>query len=181
MPCWLVGFRTDECADQFLADLKPRLACRVQLSTDGFGSYPKAVAKHFGKDVDYAVIIKNYMPPPTTPEAKRRYSPNKVIGTTVAVVAGAPDLGLATTSHVERANLSMRMGMRRFTRLTNAFSKKIENHAHAIAFHFMVYNFVKVHGTIKTTPANAAGVTTMRWTMEDILMMADTVTSQPAN
>ena len=181
MPCWLVGFRTDECADQFLADLKPRLANRVQLSTDGFGSYPKAVAKHFGKDVDYAVIIKNYMPPPTTPEAKRRYSPNKVIGTTVAVVEGAPDLGLATTSHVERANLSMRMGMRRFTRLTNAFSKKIENHAHAIAFHFMVYNFVKVHGSIKTTPAIAAGVDTMRWTMEDILMMAETVTSQPAN
>lgn len=174
MPCWLVGFRTDECADQFLGDLKPRLACRVQLSTDGFGSYPKAVARHFGKEVDYAVIVKQYMPPPTTPEAKRRYSPNKVIGTTVAVVAGAPDLGLATTSHVERANLTMRMGMRRFTRLTNAFSNKIENHAHAIAFHFMVYNFVKEHGSVKTTPAIAAGVTDIRWTMEDVVNMADT-------
>jgi len=188
MPCWLLGFRTDECADQFLADLKPRLANRVQLSTDGFGSYPKAVAKHFGKDVDYAVIVKQYMPPPTTPEAKRRYSPNKVIGTTVAVVEGAPDLGLATTSHVERANLTMRMGMRRFTRLTNAFSKKIENHAHAIAFHFMVYNFVKPHSALSTkqapvkrTPAMAAGVSSFQWTMEDILMMAETVTSQATN
>jgi len=176
MPCWLVGFRTDECADQFMADLKPRLLNRVQLSTDGMGGYPKAVAKHFGNEVDYAVIIKNYMPPPTTPEAKRRYSPNKVIGTTVAVVSGKPAMEQATTSHVERANLSMRMGMRRFTRLTNAFSKKIENHMHAISFFFMVYNFVKVHGSVKTTPAIAAGVTTFRWTMEDILMMADTVT-----
>ena len=175
MPCWLVGFRTDECADQFMADLKPRLLNRVQLSTDGMGGYPKAIAKHFGNDVDYAVIIKNYMPPPTTPEAKRRYSPNKVIGTTVAVVAGAPNMETATTSHVERANLSMRMGMRRFTRLTNAFSKKIENHMHAISFYFMVYNFVKVHGSVKTTPALAAGVTTMRWTMEDIVTMADTL------
>ena len=175
MPCWLVGFRTDECADQFMADLKPRLLNRAQLSTDGMGGYPKAIAKHFGTDVDYAVIIKNYMPPPTTPEAKRRYSPNKVIGTTVSVVQGSPDAALATTSHVERANLSMRMGMRRFTRLTNAFSKKIENHMHAISFYFMVYNFVKVHGTVKTTPAIAAGVTTDRWTMEDIVTMADTM------
>ncbi len=176
MPCWLVGFRTDECADQFMADLKPRLLNRVQLSTDGMGGYPKAIAKHFGGDVDYAVIIKEYMPPPTTPEAKRRYSPNKVIGTKIAVVAGAPNIETATTAHVERANLSMRMGMRRFTRLTNAFSKKIENHMHAISFFFMVYNFVKRHSSVKTTPAIAAGVATFQWTIEDIVMMADTVT-----
>ena len=130
---------------------------------------------NFVNDVDYAVIIKNYMPPPTTPEAKRRYSPNKVIGTTVAVIAGAPNMETATTSHVERANLSMRMGMRRFTRLTNAFSKKIENHMHAISFYFMVYNFVKVHGTVKTTPAISAGVTAIKWTMEDIVNMAETM------
>ena len=181
MPCWLVGFRTDECADQFMADLKPRLLNRVQLSTDGMGGYPKATAKHFGTDVDYAVIIKNYMPPPTTPEAKRRYSPNNVIGTTIAVVEGAPNHDLATTSHVERANLSMHIGMRRFTRLTNAFSKKIEKHMHAISFYFMVYNFVKKHGTIKTTPATAAGVTSIQWTIEDIVLMADTVTFPEAN
>ncbi len=181
MPCWLVGFRTSECADHFLGDLKPRLLNRVQLSTDGMGGYPSAVAKHFGTDVDYAVIVKNYMPPPTTPEAKRRYSPNKVISTTISVVTGAPAADLATTSHVERANLSMRMGMRRFTRLTNAFSKKIENHMHAISFYFMVYNFVKVHGSVKTTPAIAAGVTSIKWTMEDIVMMADTVTFDQAD
>ena len=181
MPCWLVGFRTDECADQFMADLKPRLLNRVQLSTDGMGGYPKAIAEHFGTDVDYAVIIKNYMPPPTTPEAKRRYSPNSLIGTTITVVEGAPNHDLATTSHVERANLSMRMGMRRFTRLTNAFTKKIENHMHAISFYFMVYNFVKKHGTIKTTPAIAAGVTSIQWTIEDIVLMADTVTFPEAN
>ena len=181
MPCWLVGFRTNECADQFMADLKPRLKNRVQLSTDGMSGYPAAVAKNFGADVDYAVIIKEYMPPPTTPEAKRRYSPNKVIGTTVSVVAGMPDPAACTTSHVERANLSMRMGMRRFTRLTNAFSKKIENHMHAISLFFMVYNFVKPHGTTKKTPAMAAGVASFQWTMEDIVMMADTVTFSEAN
>ena len=115
------------------------------------------------------------MPPPTTPEAKRPYSPNKVIGTTISVVEGAPNHDLATTLHVERANMSMRMRMRRFTRLTNGFSKKIENHMHAISFYFMVYNFVKVHGTVKTTPAIAAGVTSIKWTMEDIVNMADTV------
>ena len=180
MPCWLVGFRTDECADHFMGDLKPRLKNRVQLSTDGMAGYPQAIAKHFGNDVDYAVIIKNYMPPPTTPEAKRRYSPNKVIGTTVAVVAGKPDMDTANTSHVERANLSMRMGMRRSTRLTNAFSKKIENQMRAISFYFMVYNFLKKHGSIKTTPAMAAGVAKFQWTMEDIVMMADTVTSEAA-
>lgn len=183
MPCWLVGFRTDECVDQFLAGLKPRLLNRVQLSTDGFGSYAKAIVKHFGMEADYAVLVKQCMPPPTTSEAKGRYSPNKLIGTTVAVAESAPDLGLATTSHAERANLSMCMGcmgIRRYTRLTNAYSKKIESHAHAIAFHFMVYNFVKVHSAVKTTPAISAGVTDIRWAMEDILMMADTVTNQSA-
>ena len=105
---------------------------------------------------------------------QRRYSPNDVVGTTKAVVIGDPDLALVSTSLVERANLSMRMGMRRYTRLTNAFSKKLENHMHAVSFYFMVYNFVKVHGSIKTTPAINAGVTSIRWTMEDILNMADT-------
>ena len=114
---------------------------------------PGAVAKHFGKDVEYAVIIKEYMPPPTTPEAKRRYSPNKVIGTTVAVVQGTPDSQHTTTSHVERANLTMRMGMRRFTRLTNAFTKRIEMHMHAVSLHFMHYNFACIHKSLKVAPA----------------------------
>ncbi len=176
MPCWMPGFRTKECADKFMADLAPRLLNRVQLTTDGMACDPAVVAKHFGKNVDYAVLNKTYAMPVPAKEAKRRYSPNDVVGTAKAVVIDKPDLALVSTSLVERANLSMRMGMRRFTRLTNAFSKKLENHMHAVSFYFMVYNFVKVHGSIKTTPAINAGVTSMRWTMEDILDMADTMT-----
>lgn len=137
MPCWLVGFRTAECANDFMLDLASRLTRRIQLTTDGMDAYPDAVEKAFGRNVDYAVLNKSYQAPPTTTHAARRYSPNKVVATTVAVVNGKPDLHQASTSHVERANLSMRMGMRRFTRLTNAFSKKIENHMHAISFYFM--------------------------------------------
>ena len=125
--------------------------------------------------MDYAVLNKSYALPVPTKEAKRRYNPNDVTGVTKATVIGALDLRLASTSHVERAKLSMRMGMRRFTRPTNAFSKKIENHMHAVSFYFMVYNFVKVHGTVKTTPAIAAGITSIQWSIEDILMMADTM------
>ncbi len=176
MPCWLVGYRTFESADHFMADLAPRLANRVQLTTDAMSGYPRAVAKHFGDNVDFAVLNKSYEGGMAQVEAKRRYSPAVCIGATKNVVCGAPELKDVSTSHVERANLSMRMGMRRFTRLTNAFSKKIENHMHAISFYFMVYNFVKKHGTVKTTPAIAAGVTAIQWTIEDIVMMADTVT-----
>ena len=176
MPCWMLGYRTSECADHFMGDLAPRLKNRVQLTTDAMSGYPAAVAKHFGKNVDYGVLNKSYAMPVPTKEAKRRYSPNDVVSTTKNVVIGAPDLALVSTSLVERANLSMRMGMRRFTRLTNSFSKKIENHMHAVSFYFMVYNFVKIHGTTKRTPAVAAGVSSFQWTMEDILMMTDTVT-----
>ena len=176
MPCWLVGYRTFESADHFMADLAPRLANRVQLTTDAMSGYPRAVAKHFGDNVDFAVLNKSYEGGMAQVEAKRRYSPAVCIGATKNVVCGSPELKDVSTSHVERANLSMRMGMRRFTRLTNAFSKKIENHMHAISFYFMVYNFVKKHGTVKTTPAIAAGVTTIQWTIEDIVLMADTVT-----
>ena len=174
MPCWMLGFCTKECADQFMGDLAPRLLNRVQLTTDAMSGYPAAVVKHFGENVDFGVLNKSYAMPVPTKEAKRRYSPNDVVGTTKAVVIGASDLALLSTSLVERANLSMRMGMYRFTRLTNSFSKKIENHMHAVSFYFMVYNFVKIHGSIKTTPAIKAGVTTLQWTMEDILMMSDT-------
>ena len=176
MPCWLVGYRTAESADHFMSDLAPRLANRVQLTSDGMSGYPAAVRKHFGENVDYGVLNKSYEGGMPAVEAKRRYSPAVCIGATKNTVIGSPELKDISTSHVERANLSMRMGMRRFTRLTNAFSKKIENHMHAISFYFMVYNFVKIHGTVKTTPAIAAGVTTIQWTMEDIVNMADTVT-----
>ena len=181
MPCWLVGYCTNESADHFMADLAPRLANRVQLTTDAMSGYPRVVAKHFGDNVDFAVLNKSYEGGMPQVEAKRRYSPAVCIGATKNVVCGSPELKDVSTSHVERANLSMRMGMRCFTRLTNAFSKKIENHMHAISFYFMVYNFVKKHGTIKTTPAIAAGVTSIQWTIEDIVLMADTVTFPESN
>jgi hypothetical protein len=174
MPCWLVGHRTAECTDIFIADLSKRLAQRVQLTSDGMLGYPAAVARHFGSNVDYAILNKSYEGGLPEVEAKRRYSPAVCIGATKNVVCGSPDMDKISTSHVKRSNLTLRMGSRRFTRLTNAFSKKFENHMHAVSFYFMVYNFVKVHGTVKTTPAIAAGVTADRWTMEDIVAMADT-------
>ena len=179
MPCWLVGHRTAECTDIFMADLAKRLARRVQLTTDGMIGYPSAVARHFGANVDYAVLNKTYEGGLPAVEAKRRYSPAVCTGATKQVICGSPDMDKISTSHVERSNLTLRMGSRRFTRLTNAFSKKFENHMHAVSFYFMVYNFVKVHGTVKTTPAIAAGVTADRWTIEDIVTMADTVARKP--
>lgn len=181
MPCWLVGVRDTESTFAFMEDLSERLANRVQLTTDGFGPYPAAVEKHFGKNVDYAVVTKSYAAGPAVKEAKRRYSPAQCTGVKKTAVTGIPFPKDVTTSHVERSNLTMRMNMRRFTRLTNGFSKKIENHMHAVSFFFMVYNFVKKHGTVKTTPAIAAGVASFQWTMEDILMMAETVTPQDSD
>lgn len=118
---------------------------------------------------------KTYEGGPAVVEAKRRYSPAVCTGATKNVVCGAPDVEAISTSHVERANLTMRMGMRRFTRLTNSFSKKFENHMHAVSFFFMVYNFVRTHSTVKTTPAMAAGVCDFQWTMEDIVLMSETM------
>ena len=177
MPCWMLGYRDAESADHFMADLKARfkvdaagkLVTRLQLTTDGMSGYPAAVAKHFGKNVDYAVLNKTYSMPTPTKEAKRRYSPNEVVGTTKAVVIGKPDLALVSTSLVERANLSMRMGMRRFIRLTNGFSKKIENHMFAVSLHFMHYNFGRVHKTLRVTPAMQAGIADHVWSIEEIV------------
>lgn len=176
MPCWLVGVRSAECTKDFMIDLASRLANRVQLSTDGFTSYPDAVDAAFGANVDHGVLQKTLKNEGgNQKEAKRRYSTSEIIKTTKIVSCGAPALEHISTSHVERANLSMRMGMRRFTRLTNAFSKKLENHMHAVSFYFMVYNFVKVHASVRCSPAMSAGVTDMLWTMEDIVLMADTM------
>ena len=175
MPCWLVGTRSKACAVDFMADLAPRLSNRVQLSADGFLPYPEAVEAAFKGNVDFGILNKSYARTGHQLEAKRRYSPSPLISCEKMTCYGKPDEKHISTSHVERANLSMRMGMRRFTRLTNAFSKKLENHMHAVSFYFMVYNFVKIHKTIKTTPAMEAGVTTYLWSMEDIVMMMDTV------
>jgi transposase-like protein len=174
MPCWLVGFRDFASTDAFIEDLAGRLANRVQLTSDGFGAYPDAVRRHFGDNVDYAVLNKSYAAGPAVKEAKRRYSPAECTGCEKIAKIGIPFPERISTSHVERSNLTMRMNMRRFTRLTNGFSKKIENHMHAISYFFMVYNFVKKHGTVKTTPAIAAGVASFQWTIEDIVMMSDT-------
>lgn len=174
MPCWLVGTRTRECAFDFMDDLASRLANRVQLTTDGLKVYPEAVEAAFKGNVDYGMLNKSYANEYGLKEAKRRYSPAQITGSEKSVVYGNPDADHISTSHVERANLSMRMGMRRFTRLTNAFSKKWENHMHAVSFYFMVYNFVKIHKTIKTTPAMEAGVTDFLWSMEDIVLMTET-------
>jgi IS1 family transposase len=180
MPCWLVGLRNAESTDEFIEDLAARLANRVQLTTDAMSSYPAAIARHFGANIDYAVLNKNYAAGPAVKEAKRRYSPAECTGCTQVPMIGIPFPEQISTSIVERSNLTMRMNMRRFTRLTNGFSKKIENHMHAISFFFMVYNFVKKHSSVKTTPAIAAGIASFQWTMEDIVMMADTVTFEAA-
>lgn len=168
VPCWMIGSRDANAAKSFIDDLAGRLATRVQLTTDGHKSYLEAVEGAFGCDVDYAMLVKLYG---STPEDERRYSPAVCVGTRTAIIAGRPDPEHISTSYVERQDLTMRMSMRRFTRLTNAFSKKIENHAASIALYFMYYNFVRIHKTLRTTPAMAAGVTTKLWDIADIVAL----------
>ena len=162
---WLVGERTAEVAMAFTEDLASRLANRIQLSTDGNRMYVKAVENAFGGDIDYGMLIKHY-----GHYAKqfvdRRYSPAPYTGSTKAKINGDPELSKVSTSYVERQNLTMRMGIRRFTRLTNAFSKKAENHAHAVALHFMYYNFGRIHKTLRVTPAMEAGISTKVWSLK---------------
>ncbi len=163
---WLVGPRDSATATEFMQDVASRLASRIQLSTDGLSTYVDAVEAAFGTGVDYAMIQKIYG---TSEEHDRRYSPAICIGAKRATVMGNPDPKHISTSYVERQNLTMRMGMRRFTRLTNAFSKKLANHAAAVALHFMHYNFCRIHQTLRITPAMAAGVAKSPWTVEDLV------------
>jgi IS1 family transposase len=168
---WMVGPRTVESAHAFIADLASRLANRVQLTTDGHKPYLNAVEGSFGGDIDYAMLVKLYGEPKgSAPE--RRYSTGECCGTIKGTVCGYPDEKHVSTSFVERKNLTMRMSMRRFTRLTNAFSKKLENHAHAVALHFMYYNFGRIHKTLRVTPAMEAGVSDHVWTLEEIATLA---------
>jgi IS1 family transposase len=174
---WLVGSRDSECAMEFMDDLASRLANRVQLTTDGHKAYLEAVEGAFGADVDYAVLQKLYG---TAPEAaKGRYSPAVCIGARKERIEGNPDHDHVSTSYVERQNLTMRMSMRRFTRLTNAFSKKVENHCHALALYFVFYNFVRIHKTLKVTPAMAAGVSDTVRDMEWIVSLIDAQAPKP--
>jgi hypothetical protein len=154
----------------FVGDLRDRLANRVQLTSDGHGPYLSAVDAAFGEGVDYAMLIKLYG---ADPQAEIRYSPAKCIGAKKKPVTGNPDNKHISTSYVERSNLTMRMHMRRFTRLTNAFSKKVENHAATIALHTFYYNFVRIHQTLKVSPAMAAGVSNKLWEMNDLVAMLE--------
>jgi IS1 family transposase len=172
MIAWLVSDRSAGAAWEFMQSVKARLAGRVQITTDGYRAYIVAVEGAFGAEVDYAQLVKLYG---VDPEADHRYSPAKCIGSVVTRISGAPDLEAVGTSHVERQNLTMRMGMRRFTRLTNAFSRKVENLAAAVSLHFMYYNFARPHQSLANpyprTPAMVAGVSDHVWKIEEIVAL----------
>lgn len=170
---WMVGGRDSEYAMYFMDDLRSRLANQVQLTTDGHKAYLNAVEEAFGGDVDYAMLVKLYGEPSGGKGSERKYSPTECTGTKKERIAGNPDEAHVSTSHVERQNLTMRMCMRRFTRLTNAFSKKIENHEASVALHFMFYNFCRIHQTLRVTPAMAAGITDRLWDVEDLARLLD--------
>ncbi|MET2828484.1 IS1 family transposase [Mesorhizobium shangrilense] len=177
---WLVGGRDGEYALAFMDDVKERLANRVQLTTDGHKAYLNAVEEAFGADIDYAMLVKMYGEPEgkAVPQ-ERRYSPAVCTGAKKTRIEGSPDLAHVSTSHVERQNLTMRMQMRRFTRLTNAFSKKFENHVHMVALYTVWYNFIRIHKTLKTSPAMAAGVSQTLWSMDNICEKMDAVAPKP--
>ncbi len=167
---YLVGGRDAGYAHEFMDDVASRLANRVQLTTDGHKAYLEAVEGAFGADVDYAQLVKMYGA--TSESAKGRYSPAECTGIRKRRVTGSPDKDLVSTSYVERQNLTMRMSMRRFTRLTNGFSKKIDNHVHMLSLYFLHYNFCRVHKTLRTSPAMAAGVTD---TLRDVEWIYDLI------
>lgn len=168
---WLVGGRDSEYAMSFMDDLARRLSNRVQLTSDGHKAYLEAVEGAFGGDIDYAMLIKLYGNAPEA--AKGRYSPAVCTGARKTEIEGKPDRKHISTSYAERQNLTMRMHMRRFTRLTNGFSKKVEQHANAVSLHFMYYNFVKIHSSLRVTPAMAAGVTDKLWEVSDIVALIE--------
>jgi IS1 family transposase len=170
VPCWTLGKRDADTADVFVSDMASRLADRAQITSDGLAVYMAAIVKAFGEDVDYAKLVKYYG---NDVEGEKRYSPAVCTGCQKTGMIGEPDPQHISTSYIERQNLTMRMSMRRFTRLTNAFSKKIENHAAAVSLHMMYYNFARVHQTLKTTPAVAAGVADHVWTVEEIVSLLD--------
>ena len=168
VPSFMIGKRTAEYAEAFIGDLASRLAGRVQLTTDGLKAYVDAVEGAFGCDIDFVQLVKMYGSEGQSTNDSRRYSPSEFSGSEKRIKMGDPDMKHVSTSHVERQNLTMRMSMRRFTRLTNGFSKKVENLEHMVALHFMHYNFVRIHKSLHTTPSMAAGVTDKLWSIADI-------------
>jgi len=175
---YLIGGRDAGYAGDFMEDVASRLATRVQLTTDGHKAYLSAVENAFGDDVDYAQLVKIYGEAPAdTPE--RKYSPGECCGIQKSRVAGSPEPKHVSTSYVERHNLTMRMSMRRFTRLTNGFSKKMDNHFFALALYFFHYNFCRIHKTLRVTPAMQAGITDRLWTMEELVEKMDALLYPP--
>jgi IS1 family transposase len=168
VPCWMVGPRQASIARQFIDDLAARLSNRVQLTSDGYKPYLKAVEKSFGNDVDYAMLVKIYGETNLSKGADKKYSPGSFVSATPTPITGDPDPKHISTSYVERQNLTMRMSMRRFTRLTNGFSKKVENLMFAVALHFMYYNFGRIHKTLRVSPAMEAGISDHIWSLEEI-------------
>ena len=176
MVAYFVGDRGAESAMILMDDLAARLSNRVQLTTDGHKAYLEALEGAFGCDVDYAQLVKLYGP---TISAPGRYSPAECIGAKKVRREGNPDIAHVSTSHVERMNLSIRMQNRRFTRLTNGFSKKLDNHIHALALYFAFYNFCRIHKSLRVTPAMAAGITDRLWTLDDIVAKIDAMAPPP--
>jgi IS1 family transposase len=173
---YLVGGRDASYANDFMQDVASRLTSRVQLTTDGHKPYLEAVEGAFGADIDFAVLIKHYGEPVG---AVGRYSPGECVGIDLRRVEGRPDPKHVSTSYVERQNLNLRMGMRRFTRLTNAFSKKVEPHYHMVCLYTVFHNFVRIHKTLRCTPAMAAGLSKTLWSMDDLVAMMDTQAEAP--
>jgi IS1 family transposase len=172
VPTWMVGGRDAATAYAFMQDLALRLANRVQLTTDGYRAYLSAVESAFGSEIDYAMLIKMYGND-SEKSSESRYSPAECIGTEMKAISGFPKMQHVSTSFVERQNLTMRMGMRRFTRLTNGFSKKIENLEHSISLHYMHYNFARIHKTLRVTPAMEAGISDHVWSIEEIARLSN--------
>jgi IS1 family transposase len=177
VPSWRVGDRSSQTAIAFTNDLASRLVNRVQITTDGHRAYLEAIEGSFGADVDYAMLVKHYGPDPA---GEKRYSPAECIGISKHRVEGSPDPKHVSTSFAERQNLTLRMSDRRFTRLTNAFSKKLKNHDLSVALHYMNYNFCRIHKTLRITPAMAAGVTDHVWSVANIVSIIEAAESAPA-
>jgi IS1 family transposase len=175
---YLCGERDASWACKFMEDLASRVTTRIQITTDGHRAYAEAVEGAFGMDVDYAMLIKLYGAPADNPDS--RYSPATCIGTRTATLSGNPDRNHISTSYVERQNLNLRMGVRRFTRLTNALSKKFENHCHMVAIYHAYYNFCRVHQTLRVTPAMEVGLADHIWSLEELVSLLDNAASVAA-
>ncbi len=180
IPTFFVGGRDSDHARYFISDLASRMGNRIQLTSDGHTAYLKAVKAAFRDEVDYAQLVKIYGAPSQSNEAHRRYSPTPCIGAQRKPEIGNPDPDHISTSYAERQDLNIRMGLRRFTRLTNAFSKKMQNHVHALAIYFMHHNFIRIVPSLRVTPAMASNVTDKLWSMEDVVALVEAAEPPPA-